>query len=78
MYLKLHVESVHIEIDFTCENCGKKASKEGNLKKHVQSVHDKAYNACDFCGDKLGNKGNLKKHEKSALMMSRPINPAPK
>ena len=72
------MESVRIEIDFTCEHCGKKPSKEGDLKKHVQSVHDKAYNACDFCGDESGNKGNLKKHEKSALMMSRPINPAPK
>ncbi|XP_069669998.1 zinc finger protein 431-like isoform X8 [Periplaneta americana] len=47
---------------FSCDVCGKRFSKSGNLKRHsVVHTGEKAF-GCDICGKKFSLSSNLKKH----------------
>jgi len=39
--MEMHKQSVHLNIKFSCPECGKQLSSKANLNSHVKNVHDK-------------------------------------
>ena len=62
---KLHVQSVHKKIKYSCNQCDHQATTHGNLKTHVQSVHEKIKYSCNQCDHQATQQGSLKRHIQS-------------
>ena len=39
--MEMHKQSVHLNIKYSCPECGKQLSSKANLNSHVKNVHDK-------------------------------------
>ena len=63
--LKMHIQSVHEKIKYSCNQCDHQASSMGNLKTHVQSVHEKIKYSCNQCDHQATTNGHLKTHIQS-------------
>jgi hypothetical protein len=59
--LKYHMKSVHEELPFSCEVCGKKFSTKPNLQKHVV-LHKPPTIPCQHCGSFFHTDQYLKRH----------------
>ena len=58
-----HIQSVHKNIKYPCETCGKLYPSNYALKCHVMKIHDKSVVLeCDKCDYKTNCQGNLKLH----------------
>ena len=58
-----HIQSVHKNINYPCESCGKLYPSNYALKCHVMKVHDKSVVVeCDQCDYKTTSKGTLQFH----------------
>jgi len=45
--LKKHVDSVHGNVRYPCDQCDYKATQKGSLKMHIGSVHGDVIYPCD-------------------------------
>ena len=63
--LKIHTESVHKKIKFSCNNCDKEYTQQCNLKIHVESVHEKVKYSCNLCQQAFSLKSDLRIHIES-------------
>ena len=45
--LKQHIESVHKNVTYLCDQCDYKGIQKSNLKQHIQSVHGNITYPCD-------------------------------
>ena len=55
----------HEGIVYSCQYCGYKATRWGNLKRHKESVHEGVKYPCNQCDYMATATGTLKKHQKS-------------
>ena len=62
--LNHHVQTVHKEKNYMCQDCDKIFSTKGNLKSHIESVHEGKKFACFQCNHEFALKSSLSKHEK--------------
>ena len=63
--LKEHIKSVHENVRYNCDKCGKSYSQKGTLTKHIQSVHEHIRYKCDKCDKTFSLKTVLKAHIQS-------------
>ena len=63
--LKKHIDSVHGNVRYTCDQCDYEATRKRSLKRHRDSAHGDVRFTCDQCDYKATQKGNLKKHKDS-------------
>ena len=62
--IKIHKESQHQGVCYSCDNCQYKAPTPTHLKTHVESIHEGVRYPCDQCDYKATQKGNLATHRK--------------
>ena len=65
MYLKKHIDSVHGNVWYICNQCDYKSKRKCNLKKHIDSVHGGVRHSCDQCDYKTKRKVAIKRHTDS-------------
>ena len=46
-----HIQSVHKQNKYPCDQCEYQATGKGHLKTHILSVHEKVKYPCDQCGE---------------------------
>ena len=51
--IKRHKENIHLQIKYTCDECGHQASTNSNLHQHKASKHllTSSDITCDICGN---------------------------
>ena len=60
--LKGHMENVHGEKKFDCDECDYKAASESSLSNHKKNAHGNKVHVCDHCGFSSTHKATLKVH----------------
>ena len=60
--LTQHINSVHGNIQHTCDICEKNFSYQSNLKKHIKRVHEHFRYNCEKCKRSYSDKFDLKNH----------------
>ena len=63
--LKEHIKSVHENVRYNCDKCGKSFSQKGTLNSHIQGVHENIRYNCEKCDKSFSQKGTLTKHIQS-------------
>ena len=57
---KRHIDAVHGDVRYSCDQCDYKSKWKGHLKKHIDSVYGEVRYSCDQCDFFSKRKGNLK------------------
>jgi len=60
-----HIESIHGNVSYACDQRKYKATRKAHLKQHIESVHANDTYSCDTCQYKATHKPNLKTHIES-------------
>ena len=60
--LQQHIQSVHMKLRHSCNQCGHQCIQLGDLKRHIQSVHEKIKYPCNLCEYQASSQGHLKRH----------------
>ena len=58
--LKRHIDSVHGNVRYACEQCNYKATQTHSLKRHIVTVHEGVWHSCGQCDYKTKWNNNLK------------------
>ena len=64
-HLKKHIQSVHREVTYSCDECNYTTTEIGYLRNHIKSTHSKAQYPCDKCDYTAIHQDNLKTNKKS-------------
>ena len=62
--LKLNEDSIHRNIKFDCQDCGKQSKQKGGIQ-HIKSVHGQKKYPCTLCDYQATRQNSLTSHEKS-------------
>merc|ERR1719266_1913098 len=68
MNLKNHLNYVHVERKFECENCEQKFKTKGTLKEHISQIHEKSSESvktvqiCQYCKEVFKSKTQRYNH----------------
>ena len=62
--LKRHIESIHEEKRYQCDQCDYKATCQTNLHTHQESIHNGKRYLCENCGYKATHPSSLLRHIK--------------
>ena len=62
--LKVHMESVHLNIRYTCNVCTAVFTQPGSLRRHVESVHERRSYNCDLCNKVFNRKDLYQQHKR--------------
>ena len=62
--LKRHIESIHEEKRYLCDQCDYKATCQTNLRTHQDSIHNGMRYLCENCGYKATHPSSLLRHIK--------------
>mgnify|MGYP001299730306 CR=1 FL=1 len=62
--LKEHIKSVHENVRYNCDKCGKSFSQKGTLNSHIQGVHENIRYNCEKCDKSYSWKKYLYTHIK--------------
>ena len=54
-----------MNVDYPCNQCEYKATKQGHLKTHIESVHEKVKYPCNQCGKQFTQEFTRKRHVES-------------
>ena len=75
--LENHIKLVHFGENYpTCDQCGKRFTKDSDLERHQNSVHENKSEpvTCEICGESFSNlhknrslASHMKNHDKSNL-----------
>ena len=65
MHLTNHIQSIHREVTYPCDECNYTTTEKGYLRNHIKSTHSKAQYPCDKCDYTSKHQDNLKTHKKS-------------
>ena len=68
--LKMHKQSKHEGIKYSCEQCDYEATMKANLLRHLKSKHEEVKYPCNQCDYKATMKGSLLTHLKSFKVSS--------
>ncbi|EDW85187.1 uncharacterized protein Dwil_GK12746 [Drosophila willistoni] len=60
----VHMKSVHVDKQFTCDVCGKKYGDRQNLRHHIEKYHSDTDFECNMCEKRFFTKKSLKYHMK--------------
>ena len=63
--LQGHINSKHLGLKYSCNQCNHQTSDKGNLSKHKKSVHEGIKYSCNKCDFQFSDRSNLKKHQRS-------------
>ena len=61
-HLKRHVDSVHGDVRYTCDQCAYKEAWKCDLKRHIDSVYEEVQYSCYKCDYKATQNGHLKRY----------------
>ena len=54
--LKVHVEEIHKQVRYNCDQCDHKATNKYCLEKHAKAKHNEVRYSCGQCEFKVGTK----------------------
>ena len=62
--LKRHKQARHVQVEYTCHDCGKTYKGKYDLKVHLGAVHNGNGIICEDCGQQFHNRSTLFQHRR--------------
>ena len=62
--IRIHKESVHMKVMFSCKKCTYQATQRTHLRTHEKSIHEGIKHQCKVCKAEFTQKTHLKTHVK--------------
>ena len=62
--LRIHDETKHVGVSYSCEKCEYKTATRTDLKEHVESYHEETRYTCEQCEYETTELCNLKVHKR--------------